>query len=91
MVYLNSTNGEKVMLEKEYDYFIRNKETLLKDYAGKFVVIVGEEIVGSYPRQEDALKEASQKYPLGTFLIQKVSDNPDDITQRFFSAGVCFH
>ena len=79
------------MLEKEYDYFLKNKQTILKDYGNKFIVIVGEQVVGNYESQEEALKESSQKYTLGTFLIQKVSDKPEDITQRFFSASVCFH
>ncbi|MBU0684095.1 MAG: hypothetical protein KJ864_07410 [Candidatus Omnitrophica bacterium] len=34
---------------------------------------------------EEALKEASKKYKLGTFLIQKVSQDESETTQRFFS------
>jgi len=79
------------MLEKEYNYFLKNKAALLKEHANKFIVIIGEQVVGSYASQEEALKEASQKYTIGEFLIQKVSDNQDDVTQRFFSASVCFH
>lgn len=79
------------MLEKEYSYFLKNKAALLKEYANKFIVIIGEQVVGSYDSQEEALKEASQKYTIGEFLIQKISDNQDDVTQRFFSANVCFH
>jgi len=79
------------MLEKEYNYFLRNKETLLQKYPKQFIVIIDETIVGNYASQEEALKEASQKYPIGKFLIQKVSDDQGDVTQRFFSASVCFH
>lgn len=79
------------MLEKEYDYFLKNKETMLREYENKFIVIVGEQVVGSYASQDEALKESSQKYAIGTFLIQKISNKQEDITQRFFSASVCFH
>lgn len=73
------------MLDKEYNYFKKNKARLLKQYANKFIVIKGEQVVGHYDSQEEALKESSQKYKLGTFLIQKVSSSADDTIQRFFS------
>ncbi|MDD5156142.1 MAG: DUF5678 domain-containing protein, partial [Candidatus Omnitrophica bacterium] len=77
-------------LEKEYNYFLNNKATLLQKYPNQFIVIINETVVGNYASQEEALREASGKYTLGTFLIQKVSNNQEDTTQRFFSAKVCF-
>ena len=73
------------MLEKEYQYFLRHKDTLLKEHEGKFIVIVGNDVVGSYSSREEALKEASSKHDIGTFLIQKVSRGEDDVIQRFSS------
>ena len=79
------------MLEKEYNYFLKNKESLLQKYPDQFIVIVGETVVGNYTTQEEALTEASKTHALGTFLIQKVSADQEDMTQRFFSTRVCFH
>ncbi len=73
------------MLEKEYDYFLKNRDILLKEYEGKFIVIIGNEVVGSYSSREEALKETYSKHKMGTFLIQKVSRDEDDIIQRFSS------
>ena len=73
------------MLEKEYQYFLKHKDALLKEYEGKFVVIIGEKIVDSYSSREEALREASAKYDIGTFLIQKISRGEDDVIQRFSS------
>jgi len=73
------------MLEKEYDYFLKHKDVLLKEYEGKFIVIIGNEVVGSYSSREEALKETSSKHTMGTFLIQKISRDEDDIIQRFSS------
>ncbi len=78
------------MLEKEYGYFVKNKETLLQKYPDQFIVIIGETVIGNYATQEEALREASKQHALGTFLIQKISNKPEDITQRFFSSRVCF-
>lgn len=72
-------------LEKEYNYFLKNKESLLKKYENKFIVIVGEDIIESFDSQDDALREASKKYSLGSFLIQKVSKGEEDVSQKFFS------
>ena len=77
-------------LEKEYNYFLKNRQSLLNDYKNQFIVIVGEHVVGSYPTQEDALKDASSKHQIGTFLIQKVSESEDDTTQRFFSRVIIY-
>lgn len=73
------------MLEKEYSYFNKNKASLLKKYNNKFIVIMGEEVIGAYDTQEEALRESSKKYAVGTFLIQKVSNDPSDTVQKFFS------
>lgn len=73
------------MLEKEYQYFLKHKDALLKEHEGKFIVIIGNEVVGSYSSREGALKEASSKHEIGTFLIQKVSRGEDDVVQRFSS------
>ncbi|MFH0796727.1 MAG: DUF5678 domain-containing protein [Candidatus Omnitrophota bacterium] len=72
-------------LEKEYGYFLKNKENLLKLFPNKFIVIIDDEVVGNFDSQEKALKKAFKKYTLGTFLIQKVSKDESDTTQRFFS------
>ncbi len=73
------------MLEKEYAFFEKNKAELLKKYRNKFIVIVKEAVVDSYDSQDEALRESSKKYKLGSFLIQKVSDGEEDVIQRFFS------
>lgn len=73
------------MLEKEYQYFLKHKDALLKEHEGKFIVIIGNEVVGSYSSRDEALKEASSKHEIGTFLIQKVSRGEDDVIQRFSS------
>ena len=73
------------MLEKEYSYFLENKELFLKEYTNKFIVILGQKVIGNYSSQEEALRETIKEYKIGTFLIQKVSQNENDTTQRFFS------
>ncbi len=73
------------MLEKEYDYFLKNKNSLIQKYENRFVVIVGEQVTGDYESEKKALEEATKSYKLGTFLIQKISRNEADYIQKFHS------
>ena len=73
------------MLEKEYGYFQKHKDELKKKYLGKFIVIKGDEVIGAYLSAGEALKVTSQKYKIGTFLIQEIVENDPDIIQRFHS------
>lgn len=73
------------MLEKEYEYFQKNKKELKEKFLGKFIVIKNEEVIGAYSSAAEALKETSKKYAVGSFLIQQVVENDADYIQRFHS------
>jgi hypothetical protein len=73
------------MLEKEFDYFIANQKDLVANNRNKFIVIVGNEVVGSYLTNEMAFYHARQKYQLGSFLIQHCIEGDGAYTCRFHS------
>jgi hypothetical protein len=73
------------MLEKEYEYFLKNKKYLQKKYIDKYIVIKNEDVVGSYESQTKALEESLKFFELGTFLIQRISKNEFDVIQYFYS------
>ncbi|MDR0971069.1 MAG: DUF5678 domain-containing protein [Bacteroidales bacterium] len=73
------------MLEKEFKYYLDNQDELVKKYNNKYIVIVGEEVIGAYDSDADALFETEKTHQLGTFLIQKCTPGPDDYTQTFHS------
>ena len=58
------------MLEKEFDYYLNNEKLLSSKYGGKYIVIVGEQVVAAYPSYEIALFESKKTMVQGTFLIQ---------------------
>ncbi len=78
------------ILEQEYDFFLKKRQTLLPANENKFAVIAGEQIAGVYETVSEALKEAAKKYQLGTFLIQKISSNETNVVQKFASSVVDF-
>ena len=59
-------------LSREYDYYQREKELICDRYLNRYIVIIGDRIVGDYETYDEAIKTTMKKHPLGTFLIQFV-------------------
>lgn len=68
-------------LSKEFQYYIDNQEELASKYNDKYIVIVGEEVVGVYDDISDAYSKPQEKYELGTFFIQKTGLGVENYTQ----------
>jgi hypothetical protein len=73
------------MLEKEYKYYEEHKKELLEKYKDRFIVIVNQKVISDYSSREEALSKTVEIYELGKFLIQKVTDQEEEIIQRFHS------
>ncbi|GHT03109.1 hypothetical protein AGMMS49525_07670 [Bacteroidia bacterium] len=76
------------MLDKEFKYYLDNQGELLKKYNNRFIVIVGDKVVGDYDSYEQALFQSVGTYELGTFLIQECTEGEDAYTQTFHSRVV---
>lgn len=72
-------------LNKEYKYYKKNQKKLLKQYAGKVLVIKDEGVVGVYEDETSAYNDSVSKYKLGTFLIQKCVPEEEETIQSFHS------
>lgn len=73
------------MLENEFNYYIAHQEDLVSKYNGKYLVIVGENVVDVGETQLDAYNKGKEGHSIGTFLIQKCSPGNADYTQTFHS------
>jgi hypothetical protein len=77
------------MYEKERAFYMANKPDLREKYHGKYIVIVGEEVLGSYDDIGDAYHETVKTLPPGSFMIQEIPENIEDEVQYlspFFGA-----
>ena len=70
-------------LDKEFEYYKENKEILLSKYENKFIVIVGNEVVGVFDDNMKAIRQTMKNHKLGTFLVQQVTK--EDEVHRFYS------
>jgi hypothetical protein len=76
-------------LEAEFDYYLSHQADLVKRFNGKFIVIKGQTVVGSYDSEAEAIKETSKHHELGSFLVQKCEPGKDSYTQTFHSRVAC--
>jgi len=73
------------MLEKEFQFYKEHQDELVKKHGGKFLAIVGEEIVGVYNSELEAYRNTKKKYAAGTFLIQHCLPGKDSYTETYHS------
>ncbi len=59
-------------LERELETFWANLPTLLQKHAGRFVLIHGEQVAGTWDTKAEALAEGYQRYNLDPFLVMQV-------------------
>lgn len=76
------------MLDQEFKYYQEHQNELVKLYKDKHIVIVGEEVVGSYDSELSAYLDSKEKYGLGHFLIQLCEPGVESYTQMFHSLAI---
>ena len=62
----------KQMLKTELETYEREKERLLGESEGKYVLIRGEDVVGTWDTYEDAVKTGYSKFGLAPFLVKQI-------------------
>lgn len=67
------------MIIKDFNYFKENRDEIIKEHKGEFVVIKNAEVLGYYKTEENALKDMIEKeHELGSFIIQKCVTAEED-------------
>lgn len=73
-------------LKNEFQYYLANKETFLRDYENKYIVIKNHKVLGAYSEILDAVEETKKEHELGTFLVQHVTKDEGQV--RFHSRAL---
>jgi hypothetical protein len=61
-------------LDREIAVYDRERERLEREHRGKFVLVRGDEIVGTFDTFQAAADEAVRRFGRGPYLIRHVSD-----------------
>ena len=72
-------------LKKEFLFYIKNQNNLVKQYQGKVIVIKNQKVIGAYDDELEAIDATVQEHELGTFLVQKCEPGEQNYTQTFHS------
>ena len=65
------------MLEQERHFYDEHLEEWLSRYPGRFVLIRGTELIGTFDITEAALAEGARRFGLSSFLVRRVErDRP---------------
>jgi hypothetical protein len=73
------------MLDTEFQYFQDHQDELVAKYNGKFIAIVGMEVVRAFDTELEAYLTMKKDYLVGTFLIQHCLPGTISYTQTFHS------
>ena len=60
------------LLDKQYQFFLLNKQMLLEKYEGQFIVIHDEKVAGSFETERDAYIYCVTHFRMETFFIKQV-------------------
>jgi hypothetical protein len=74
------------LLDKEFEYYISNQESLVRQYNNKFIVIKNQQVIGSYNNEIEAVeKTLAQGHAMETFLVQYCIPGNESYTSVFHS------
>jgi hypothetical protein len=80
----------RVKLAREFEYFLAHRADLVARYSGRVVVIKGEDVLGAYANESEAVRETQKHHAIGTFLVQRCTPGDEAYTQTFHSSRVTF-
>jgi hypothetical protein len=77
-------------LEKEYQYYLEHQQELADQHSGKVLVIKGQQVIGVFDSDFEAVRATSSQHELGTFLVQRC-EAPGKTPKQTFHSRVAFN
>lgn len=78
----------ETLLEVETAFFERERKRFLKSHKNEFLLIHGEELVGSFPDRETAVGEGVAKFGKGPFLVRRPDEDEPVFHAPAYSLGM---
>lgn len=67
-------------LDKEWAYYMDNRDAIVQKYRDKYVVISENRIVAAYDNEDTAFDETIKTIPIGSFMLHHVTE-PEEVIQ----------
>lgn len=80
-------------LMEELETFEKNKENLVRQSEGKYVLIKGKEIVNCFDTENDAIKVGLDRFGNVPFLVKKIEriEQTHNFTSNLIKLELCPH
>lgn len=72
-------------LDRNYQYFLNNRDNIVREYYGRFVIIHEEKVVSNHDSELKAYLEGKEEFGLGNFIIQYAVPEDEEKLQAFCS------
>ena len=72
-------------LLKEFEYYLEHQAEMVEKYDGRVIALKNNQVIGDYDSYGEALHTTNKEHPMGTFLLQRVSEGRKDYTVRIGS------
>ncbi len=76
------------MLIQEREFYQQHLQQWLAQYAGRFVVVTGAELLGTYDTIEDALAAGTRRCGLSPFLVRRVEPVAEEVQIPALALGI---
>jgi hypothetical protein len=76
------------MLETERQFYSENLANWLSQFPGKFALVKGQELIGTFDTNEQALSEGARRFGLEPFLVRRVQERQDDVNVPALTLGI---
>ena len=75
-------------LHREFEYYLANQGEFVAKYDGRVIALRDGMLLGDFDSAGAAMLALKGSYPLGTYLIQRVSPGDKDTTVSIYSPAV---
>jgi hypothetical protein len=72
-------------LQKQFDWYRAHQTELVKNFDGRWIVVVREQVAGDFESELAAYEFAQPQFTAGEFLIQLVTTGDQSYSQTFHS------
>jgi hypothetical protein len=72
-------------LRDEFEYYLAHQSELVSEYNGKVIVMKDQNVIGVFDDEVAAVRETQKKFPLGSFLVQRVEPGEGSYSQTYHS------
>lgn len=76
------------MLETERQFYSENLASWLTQYPGKYALVKGRELIGTFDTNEEALAEGARRFGLEPFLVRRVQEKQEDVSIPALTLGI---